>query len=73
MLNCRNVTKLCSEELERDLSLQERIGLRMHLLMCGACRNFRDQMRFLRAAFRRFSSGRAPHSDDADAGGNVDR
>ena len=42
MLNCKEVTEMCSQEMERDLRLQERMSLRMHLMMCSGCSNFRQ-------------------------------
>jgi hypothetical protein len=59
MLSCEEVTELCSQELERDLLLQERLPLRMHLLMCSGCSNFRKQMSLMRVAMRRYASGDA--------------
>ncbi len=34
MLNCREVTQLASESLDRKLTWKEHIGLRFHLMMC---------------------------------------
>lgn len=58
MLNCREVTRLSSQESERVLSLRERIAMWQHTLMCSGCRNFRRQMAFLRRAAERYRSGR---------------
>ena len=57
MLNCKDVTYLCSEEMERKLTLRERMALKMHLMMCSGCSNFRGQMGFLRQAMQRFAAG----------------
>jgi hypothetical protein len=54
MLNCKQVSKLVSQEMEKPLSLSERIGLNLHLMMCVGCRNFKKQMGFLRRACERF-------------------
>ena len=62
MLKCSEVTRLCSEEQDRPLSLAERVQMRMHLAICTACRNFRRQMGFLRLASRRYREG--PPDDD---------
>ena len=53
MMNCKHVTNLLSQELDRPLSWRERIPLRLHLLFCDGCSNFRKQMAFLRRACRR--------------------
>ncbi len=39
MLNCREVTELCSAELERPLRTGEALSLRVHLMMCSGCTN----------------------------------
>lgn len=54
MLNCREVTHLLSEKQDRHLSVAERFGLEVHLAMCKGCRNYREQLDFLRAACRRY-------------------
>lgn len=64
MLKCNEVTRLCSEEQDRALTLRERLGLRMHLAICKACSNFRQQLGFLRSATRRYRDGqRGPEGD----------
>jgi hypothetical protein len=50
MLSCREVSALLSDQLDRRLSLKERIGLRLHLAMCRACGRVEVQLRFLREA-----------------------
>jgi hypothetical protein len=55
MMNCREATALMSQEQDRRLSLAERIGLRLHVLICTGCTNYRRQMAVLRAACRRLS------------------
>lgn len=64
MLNCREVTELCSRELEQPLGLGERMALRTHLLMCSGCSNFRRQMVALREAARAYAEGWAAPGDD---------
>ena len=44
MLSCRQATELMSQEQDRRLSLAERLGLRLHVLICAACENYRRQM-----------------------------
>lgn len=60
MLNCRQATELMSQEQDRPLNLAERLGLRLHVLICTGCSNYRRQMGVLRAACRRFGSGGTP-------------
>ncbi len=54
MLTCKEVSALVSNSLDRRLSWRERLGVRLHLLICKACRRFADQMRFLQTAARQF-------------------
>ena len=63
MLNCHDATLLCSDEQDRDLTLGERIELRMHTLMCKGCTNYRKQMRILRQAAERYAEGAAVDSN----------
>jgi hypothetical protein len=60
MLSCKQAAELMSQEQDRRLGLVERIGLRLHLLVCTGCSNYRRQMDVLRAACRRFGSGGTP-------------
>lgn len=60
MLSCKEATELMSQEQDRPLSLAERLGLRLHVLICSACTNYRRQMSVLRAACRRFGGGDTP-------------
>jgi len=50
MLSCKEATHLMSESQERELSLVERMQLKLHLAMCKGCARFLAQMGFLRRA-----------------------
>lgn len=63
MLNCHQVTHLCSEEMERDLTLGEQMRVGMHTMMCRGCTNYRRQMKILRLAARRYADGAAVADD----------
>ena len=54
MKTCKEVHRLVSEGQDRNLSFIERVAVRVHLMMCSACRRFEAQMDFLRQALRRF-------------------
>lgn len=49
---CKDITRLLSDELDRPLSLDERLHVRVHLPACTGCRNYRMQIRMLREAAR---------------------
>lgn len=53
MLSCKDVTHLVSESRDRRLQPMERLGMRMHLWICGRCRMFTRQMRLLGQAWQR--------------------
>jgi hypothetical protein len=47
MPNCREATRLISNDLDRSLSWSERLGLALHLLLCGPCARFRRAIHLL--------------------------
>jgi predicted anti-sigma-YlaC factor YlaD len=53
MLNCKEVSRLVSQALDRPLGLGERVRLRIHLAICDGCSNFSKQMAFVRKAMAR--------------------
>jgi len=46
------VTRMVSESLDRTLPLHQRLGIRMHLMMCRYCNRYRKQLLLLRQIFR---------------------
>ncbi|MBD9357308.1 zf-HC2 domain-containing protein [Methylomonas albis] len=48
MRSCRNITSLISQGLDKKLGLGERLTVRVHLMMCSRCRNFKTQSQFIR-------------------------
>jgi hypothetical protein len=64
-LTCREAVRLVLAGEDRTLRLSERLGLRLHMLICKACPNFKRQVDFMRGAmgqWRRYSEegDRAP-------------
>ena len=59
MLTCKEASVLLSQAQDRRLGIAERLGLRLHLLLCDGCANFRRQLAFMRAAIRRHRDGTA--------------
>ena len=49
---CKEASRLQSQALERKLSLMQRFGLRIHLLLCKWCRRYGKQIGFLHDAAR---------------------
>jgi hypothetical protein len=54
ILTCKQASRLVSQGLDRKLGFAERLRLRLHLLICDACTNFRRQLDFLRKALQRY-------------------
>jgi hypothetical protein len=52
MFNCKEVTQIVSESLDRKLPLYQRMGIRFHLSMCRFCSRFRKQLLILRRMMR---------------------
>lgn len=63
MLSCKNANLMVSVSLDRTLSVRERLGVKLHLLMCSACQRVVAQMKLLRAAARRFGSAEEAESN----------
>jgi predicted anti-sigma-YlaC factor YlaD len=47
MLSCKEATRLLSEKLDHELTLWQRMSLRMHVMMCSACRAYGRQLAIL--------------------------
>jgi len=58
MLNCRDATRLMSESQERPLSMVESMSLKLHLMMCSGCSNFKEHMGTIRVMTRTFAKGK---------------
>jgi hypothetical protein len=55
MLSCKQVTRLVSQGLDRDLGFTERVRLRVHLAICEGCTHFSQQMKLLRQAMAKLA------------------
>jgi len=61
--NCREAASLISEATEHELSLLDRLGLLLHLLICRVCRAYRHSIRILNELMRSAPQN-APAPDD---------
>ncbi len=48
--SCREVARLQSIAVDGSLSLGQRAGLRVHLVLCKWCRRYDQQLQFMRQA-----------------------
>jgi len=55
MLSCQQTSLIVSQSYDRRLLWRERIGMRLHLMLCAACANFKRQVDFLRKALRHYA------------------
>ena len=62
MFNCQKISHLVSESLDRKLPLYQRMGMRIHLMMCKFCSRYQEQLLFLRKIARLYSET----SEDSD-------
>ncbi len=58
--SCQEATRLQSEAMNRKLSCLQRIGLRLHLVLCKWCRRYGKQVNFLRSAAHQCEEHRSP-------------
>jgi hypothetical protein len=54
MISCREASRLVSQREDMALPFWSTLRLRLHLAVCDACARFEQQIRFLRAAMRRY-------------------
>jgi predicted anti-sigma-YlaC factor YlaD len=52
LFSCREAVRLANAGFDRHLSVRERTELRLHLLMCGACRAYGRQVATLERLIR---------------------
>jgi predicted anti-sigma-YlaC factor YlaD len=50
--DCKPMTAMFSQSLDRKMSWRERITMRLHLYTCQACRRYVEQIEFMHENFR---------------------
>jgi len=56
MLSCKDTTVMVSQSLDRTLTLRERLGVKLHLMICVACRRMLKQMQLLSSVAQHYSA-----------------
>jgi predicted anti-sigma-YlaC factor YlaD len=64
-LTCKEVARILSDGLDAEMAPPERARLRLHMMVCEACRNVEQQFDLLRRLVRK--------SGDEDGGDNDGR
>ncbi len=59
-IDCKQASRLFSDLQEHELPAAEHARLRLHLVLCEACRNVDEQMRFMRRAMRELGQREPP-------------
>lgn len=54
MKNCKEISELLSESMDRPLIWRERLAIKVHLAMCRHCSRFEQQVHFLHKIGRRY-------------------
>jgi predicted anti-sigma-YlaC factor YlaD len=62
VLTCEEVTRICSDELERPLKRREQASLYLHMKVCTGCKHYRQQLGILSRAMHTYAEGDAPSS-----------
>lgn len=63
--SCRDAARMLSESMDRPLTLPERAGLRVHLLLCRLCRRYGRQLIVLRELVRALARNLEAHGASA--------
>ena len=63
MLSCKDASHLQSQTFERSLTMSERVGLKLHRLICKGCRDFAQQIDLIRQACRRIDESKGVGAD----------
>jgi hypothetical protein len=58
---CRDVVRILSEQMDRDLPLMMRLRLRLHFSVCCWCERYMKQLQYMRETARRFPE----HAEEA--------
>ena len=53
-MRCIQATRIISDSHERPLELQEKMGLKIHLLTCPHCRSFQRNCKTISMMMKRF-------------------
>jgi len=64
LLSCKQISLATCAAMNRPMRWQERLTIRMHLMMCTHCRRFKSQMDFVKRVLA-LSAGRSVSRDGA--------
>lgn len=67
MKTCREIHQLVVLGADRELAWRERLAIRLHLLVCAACRRFEAQMHLIEMAWKQFPGPQGPEQGAGQA------
>jgi len=53
MYSCKEASRISSDALDRKLTWSEWFNMKLHLSMCGMCRNYTQNIRFIDTVVKR--------------------
>ena len=59
-VTCEDTSPLISELMDHDLTFGKRLRLRFHLMMCGVCHIYKQQLEIIHALARKLGHEDAP-------------
>jgi hypothetical protein len=62
-LSCRQAVRLMLEDEDREIAVDERVAIQVHVSVCFMCSRFVNQLNFMRRATRAWRR----HSGSSDA------
>ncbi len=65
-LTCKDVARILSDGLDTEMAPAERARLRVHMVICDACRNVEQQFDLLRRLVRKSGPPQDDRGDDDD-------
>jgi predicted anti-sigma-YlaC factor YlaD len=65
-LSCKKVARILSDGLDAEMAPGERARLRLHMVICEACRNVEQQFGLLRRLVRKSEPGPDEGASDDD-------
>lgn len=60
LFNCKDISRLVSDSMDRNLSLKHRLGIRFHLMMCRYCYRFARQLKRMRQVIQQETAPQTP-------------
>lgn len=54
LISCKEASRAISQALDGKVSFPLHLRIRLHLLLCEACKRFESQVHFLRRAMRSY-------------------